>query len=476
MKKASLWFVLVLLLTGCVWGMENVVDQNNLSLKAGPTEPGERLSLAWVESFVYPKQVGDDRTISLGVMTASPVKEVKATFDFSRVPISLKSSDGLSWSASYKFSPRVPPGAHVVRYKIADRRGSIQRTVEFFTGKQDQPAAGPARPVVQASNWPLTVKVNCNAYVDNSVRPLAAGQTLTSLSKVPWYKVRLDDGREGWIASTFVKEPTEDYYRQGSAAYAAKNYSDAAKLFQDVVTIDPAYAQGYLWLAKSHLAQGELDQASVAIRQARQLDNRDRDTRLAADTLARRYYAIARGRMDRGRWREAVFLYRKAVELKGDLAAAWLEMGRSFQRLGLLAEAREAWLSGLKAEPGNQQLRALLGPEAVAASTAMAPGIARSNVAPLVADESIQLIKKEKTSKGTQIETAIKSVINLTKSLGTPIAEKGWQIKRRGAKFLVSYLCEQGGGALESFDWLVDIDTRQISPRNENARVLMSRW
>jgi hypothetical protein len=64
----------------------------------------------------------------------------------------------------------------------------------------------------------------------------------------------------------------------------------------------------------------------------------------------------------------------------------------------------------------------------------------------------------------------------MTKSLGTPIVEKGWQVRRRGEKFLVSFLCVQSGGALDSFDWLVDVDTRQVQPHNDNARLLMSRW
>jgi hypothetical protein len=82
----------------------------------------------------------------------------------------------------------------------------------------------------------------------------------------------------------------------------------------------------------------------------------------------------------------------------------------------------------------------------------------------------------QKTSKGTRLESAIKSVVALTKSLGTPVVVKGWQIRKKGEKSIVKYVCEQSGGALETFDWLVDVDTRQVLPGNDNARLLMSRW
>ena len=480
MKRASSWLLLVLLLSGCVWAVEGAVDQDNLSLKAGPTEPGEKLSLVWVESFVYPKQVSDDRMISLGVRTASRVREVRASFDFSREPLKLASSDSLSWSAVFKISNRVPDGVHIVRYNIANRKGSIQRTVEFYTGKPAPVAVAP-RPVAQNSGWPLTVLASCAAYTNNSTRILAAGQTLVSISKLAWYKVRFNDGKEGWIPSTSVQDPADDYSRQGTAAYDAKNYDTAVKFYQNVVALDPGQVKGYLGLAKSYLAQGQLASASETIREALRLDERDADCRTVADDLAQKYYRIAHDKVNQGRPHEAIASYRKMLELKPEATTAWLELGRSLRRLGLVAEARDAWRSGLKADPDNRDLRALLGSQPLATldrqqPIVLAAGQKRNNVASLLADESVQLIKQEKTSKGTKIESAIQSVIGLTKSLGTPIAEKGWQIKKRGEKLLVSYICEQSGGALESFDWLVDIDTRQVSPHNENARVLMSRW
>ena len=56
------------------------------------------------------------------------------------------------------------------------------------------------------------------------------------------------------------------------------------------------------------------------------------------------------------------------------------------------------------------------------------------------------------------------------------MAEKGWQTVKQGDKYLVRYLCEQGVGVVEAFEWLVDIDTKKLSASNDNARLLMNRW
>jgi tetratricopeptide (TPR) repeat protein len=484
MKKTSLWVILfVLLLAVGAWGID-LIKSESLSLKAGPTEPGEKLSLVWVESFVYPKQVSDERIISLGVRTAGRVKEVVAAFDFSRKVQKLSSLDGMSWSAAYRIPSSVADGVHVVRYYITGRGGSIQRTVEFFIEnplRAEKAAPDVSRgEAVQSAGWPLTIVASCTAYGGKSAHALRSGQVLVSLSRMQWYKVVFEDGQEGWVPGNSVKEPTDDYAQQGDQAYGAKNYAAAARFYQNAVGIDPAYVKGYVGLAKCYLVQGDLERASDSILQAMRLDERDMDSRVVAEQVSQQFYAAAGKKMNGGHLHEAIAGYRKALDLKANSLSAWLEMGRCYRRLGLETEARDSWKMGLKADPDNRDLRALLGLGLATASDKQSADKAaarpQKNVAALVADDSLAIIKKEKTNKGTQIESAIKSVVALTKSLGTPIAEKGWQIRRSGQKFLVSYLCEQSGGALESFDWLVDVDTRHVAAHNENARVLMSRW
>jgi len=196
-----------------------------------------------------------------------------------------------------------------------------------------------------------------------------------------------------------------------------------------------------------------------------------------ADTISQKLVALGHRKFRGKNYSAADAAYRSAQELTPLTTTACVELGKSLNQLGLEAEARSAWREGLGSDPDNSELRALLGEkELQVAALSVKAGKKQINASAMLADDSILIIKKQSTSKGTKIEAAITSVVAMTKSLGTPIVEKGWQVKRKGEKFLVTYLCEQSGGALESFDWLVDVDTRQVIPQNDNARILMSRW
>lgn len=479
MKKLSIGLVVVALFSSLVMAEESAFNRENLSLKAGPTEPGEQVSLVWIESYVYPKFVKDENIISLGVRTTARVKTVKASFDFSNDQIDLTSRDGLSWSNVYKFSSVIPGGAHIVRYHISGNKGMIQRTVDFFVEKNTRLAEASGE-VVQSAGWPLTIVTTCTAYSNGALKTLNPGQLLVSVSKMPWYKVVFEDGREGWIPASFVKEPTEDYFLLGSTAFQAKDFANAVKYFKNAVSVDPGFAKGYLALAKSLAALGEIDAASSAVRKALQLDERDIESRVAASSIAQKFFNLGHEKFKAKRYHEALAAFQKTIELKRSSILSWIEMGESYRQLGLEAEAKNTWKNALGQDPENAALRALLGSEtrlAVVSNIKKNSSSGEKNqVPPLVADDSLQIIKAGKTSKGTKIEAAIKAVVALTKSLGTPVVEKGWQVSKQGEKFVVSYLCEQGSGAHESFEWLVDIDTRQVLTHNENARLLMSRW
>jgi tetratricopeptide (TPR) repeat protein len=486
MRSVIAGLVAALLLVNAAVAVEGGIDRENLSLKAGPTEPGEALALVWVEALVYPKTVKDERVVSLGVRTAAAVKTVRAVFDFPAEPINLTSNDNLSWSTAYKIPDSVAPGVHVARYRISGQTGSIQRTVEFLVEKNDsdQRASGVSRgEAYQSSGWPLTINATCTAFSPDSNRILYPGQILTSISKMPWYKVVFEDGKEGWVSAANVKEPTEDYCQLGNEALRTGNPSLALKYFQNAVAVNPDLVKGYIGLARSYDGVGQKDSAAAAVKKALRLDERNIEARVLASELAQDYFVAGIGKQRTRRWPEAVTTFRQAVELRPEMSAAWLALGDSLAASGLEQEAKSTWRTGLKYDPGNAALRVKAGKAAVLAAEqpAKQPPLTavvrpRSGVAPLVANESLQIIKSGKTNKGTKIDSALRSVVTLTKSLGTPIVEKGWQVKKQGEKFLVSFLCEQSGGALESFDWLVDVDTRQVLPHNDNARLLMSRW
>ncbi|MEA3494136.1 MAG: tetratricopeptide repeat protein [Candidatus Margulisiibacteriota bacterium] len=467
------------------------IDRDEISLKAGPTAPGEGLSMVWLEALVYPKIVRSDKVVSLGVRLTAKVDKVIVSFDFNEDKVKLTSDNGIYWSGAYQIPDGISAGLHVARYAIIGDKGEIQRTVEFFVDRPAMPASNDDvshGEVYAADGWPLTVTSTTSALVEGSSRVLYTGQRVIGLSKVPWYKVVFEDGEVGYISAMKVKEPIGEYFTLGQEAYHSKKFSSAISYFKDVVAIDKRFISGYLWLAKSYEQQGNIEASYRVIKTAIELDDRDMESRVFSNHLAKRYYAIANKDFKGGRFHEAIAAYQKVIDLKPSSITSWVELGKCYGNLGMGNEARASYGEALRNDPDNPTVLALLNVQTSHVALASVPQPAKpikvvktmpktSNKVPaLVADDSLIIVKAEKTRKGTSIDSALRSVIALTKSLGTPVAEKGWEIKERGSKFLVRYLCEQGQEVLEAFEWVVDVDTRRVSAYNDNARLLMTRW
>ncbi len=467
------------------------IDRNEISLKAGPTEPGEKLSMVWVETLVFPKEVKGDRIISLGVRLTSRVEKVTASFDFGYDALALSSDDGMYWSGAYRVPDNVPAGLHVARYTVSASRGSIQRTVDFVVsaekaGKASADAADDEQ-LYETQGWPLTVAATCTAMVDGGTRILYAGQKVIGLSKVPWYKIAFENGEVGWVQATKVEEPTDEYVKLGRQAYEGGRYSSAVNYFKDVAAIDPNNAKAYFWMAKSYQKTGDLNSSYQMISEAMRLNDRDMESKVFASELSKNFSDLANAKFKGGRYHEAIAAYQKVVDLKPNSSSSWVEMGQSYSKLGMGEEARSAWREAQRC--GSNYAAAAVPEPLVVMKKAKPIALAvkeepkkiakapeKEKVPAMVADDSLLIVKGERTKKGTSIESALKSVVALTKSLGTPVAEKGWDIKDRGGKSLVSYICEQGSGVREAFEFLVDVDTRNVTAYNDNARLLMSRW
>lgn len=78
------------------------MDADGISLKAGPTELTEELSLAWVEAAFYPKVVDKGEEVFVEVRLASPVKSVKVNLDTEKASLPLFSDDNKSWSRVFR--------------------------------------------------------------------------------------------------------------------------------------------------------------------------------------------------------------------------------------------------------------------------------------------------------------------------------------------------------------------------------------
>ncbi|MFH1541748.1 MAG: tetratricopeptide repeat protein [bacterium] len=487
MKKLSIMLGLMLLVSPVLAANLTLIKPDDLSIKAGPTQPGEELSLAWLESFVYPKSVGADRLVSLGMRTVVPVKSVSAAFDFNKEVVALGSEDGLEWSGSYKIPANIEPGLHIARYSISGQQGSIQRTVEFVVADVSPQIQGDQLQsqgqVEKMQGWMLTVVATSQAVSEDKIITLAPGQGVFGLYKAPWYRVIFEDGKEGWISAAAIKEPVDEFFQLGREAYHRRDYVSAAKWFGNSVAIDNKFAEGYVWLAKSYHNLNDLSAAHQAVIKAMALDERNIEAKVVATTVAQDLFKLGQQKFQAERFNEAVVAYQKVVELKPSSTNTWLALGKTYSRLGFPQEARDSWREALREQPDNKELHALLNIDGGAAVSLASQPVERkiplkiaSSVTPLIADDSLEIVKRVTTKKGTKVETALASVVTLTKSLGTPVQEKGWQISKKGKQFLAQYVVEQGAGVVEAFEWLVDVDAKKAMANNDNARTLMSRW
>ena len=330
---------------------------------------------------------------------------------------------------------------------------------------------------VEQQGIPLTVTSTTSVFVDGTSRLLYPGQKVSGFSKAPWYKIILEGSKESWLPVSKVEEPVSEFLWLGYQAYMAGSYEAAVAYYKKINAIDPSFADGYLWLAESYLSLGDLENSYSSIMEAMKINERNESYKLFAQVLADKYLDTARNEFNFENYAAAVAAYQKVLDLKPDSYASWIELGKSYEKLGLYDEAYSAWGGALNASPEAQEVYTLLRNTRRFAGKIVANlKLNNEKTIPPLADDSLVVIKKGITDKGTKIETALKSLLTLTKSLGVPIVDKGWDVKKKGRSFFVSYTVEKGNGTLEAFEWLVDSNTKQVSAHNENARLLMNRW
>ncbi|HTY12756.1 MAG TPA: tetratricopeptide repeat protein, partial [Candidatus Omnitrophota bacterium] len=283
--------------------------------------------------------------------------------------------------------------------------------------------------------------------IDNgeTVRQLLPGVKVTALYKAPFYRVKLDDGTEGWVESSKVKEPTDDLCLMGVRAYQNHELADAVGYFRQALQFDPRSFQSHFYLARIYLKQDKTDQAAAEVKEALAIEPDNARLKAMAEVLANKY-------LDEKQ-------YAKVVDLKPELLAGRLS-DKVKSRIVIEAKA-----------PQKHETKVA---QAVPAAPTAAPAVDKSIIA-----DSINMVKNAKTGKGNSVYAAVNSVLTMTKSLGTKIYEDGWKVAAASDGVRVVYACRQDhGGKLENenFEWKVDPDHKSAIPLNENARLLMNRW
>jgi len=408
------------------------MDAEGVSFKAGPTDFTEELSIPWVEVALYPKMAERGREVFVEVRLAAAVTEVKLKLDYLKEALPLYSDDGKNWSRVIKIAPEAPAGLHASQIIVAGRGNrSIQRTLDFVV-KED----------AQAQNTiPLTTISNVLVIENGEViRQMLPGVKVTALYKAPFYRVRLEDGREGWVEAFKVKEPIDDYFLLGCRAYQEKDYAGAIKYFKQTMELDPKHAQAQLYLAKCYLKQNEDRAAAAELKLALALDPENTQAQALADSLANKFLNNKE--------------YDQVLELKPALMLSLLKRKMEVAVVAPAPKVKVPAKAEAKPAPALQASQDIL-------------------------NNSVELVKGAKTSKGTSLTSALNSVLSLTRSLGTKIYEDGWKVVSASDGLRVIFACRQekdGKQENENFEWKVDPDRKAAIPLNDNARLLMNRW
>ena len=439
MKSAiiGVFIVLLFFVSAQAFSFEDL-EAEGISLKVGPTDVTEELSLAWVEAALYPKMVARGQEVFVEVRLASPVKSVSLDLDTENGILPLYSEDNRNWSRVLKVSPGAVAGLHAARITIYGSNGKmICRNLDYVI-KEDG---------VAEKNIPLTVLNNVPLF-DNGqiVSQLLPGVQVTALYKAPFYRVKLDDGKEGWVEASRVKEPIDELYLLGLRAFQNKNNSGAINYFKQVLQFDPKHSQSHFYLAKIYMKEGEIDLAAAQIKQTLAQDPENAKALEMADIIARKNLAVKN--------------YAKVFELKPQLLIDKLN-----------EKVKEKVIIEAKAQKSTEEAKI---------ATALPPPPAKQiQASQSILNESVNTVKNSKTNKGNLISSAINSVLSMTRSLGTRIYEDGWKVAAASDGVRVIYACRQerlGKLEDENFEWRIDQDQRSVIPLNENARLLMNRW
>ena len=126
---------------------------------------------------------------------------------------------------------------------------------------------------------------------------------------------------------------------------------EAVDACQRAVELDPAYAEGYAYLAEAYADARRWDEAVEAVQTALTLSPRSVD--------ANRNYGYVLETM--GNWSGAAEAYRAALEIHPNLAYIYMDLGRNYQYLADTANAIEAFRRAAELDPDRAEALDQLG-------------------------------------------------------------------------------------------------------------------
>jgi tetratricopeptide (TPR) repeat protein len=136
-------------------------------------------------------------------------------------------------------------------------------------------------------------------------------------------------------------QSVEELFRQGNAAQAAGNYSQAETIFRQVIRINPQDTNAYNNLGLALRRQGKLEEAITNYQKAIQLDPKD----------ASAYNNLGIALSDQGKLEEAITNYQKAIQLNPKDASAYNNLGIALSDQGKLEEAITNYQKAIQLDP-----------------------------------------------------------------------------------------------------------------------------
>ena len=136
-------------------------------------------------------------------------------------------------------------------------------------------------------------------------------------------------------------QSVDELFRQGNAAQAAGNYSQAETIFRQVIRINPQDTNAYNNLGLALRRQGKLEEAITNYQKAIQLDPKD----------ASAYNNLGIALSDQGKLEEAITNYQKAIQLDPKFAIAYNNLGIALSDQGKLEEAITNYQKAIQLDP-----------------------------------------------------------------------------------------------------------------------------
>ncbi len=465
MKKLVLvLFLLLIVCSSSIFALTfKEFDPTGVSYKAGPTGPSEELSIPWVEAVLYPKNVEAGKDFFVEVNLASPVREIVAELD-SKKSFHLFSQDKTNWNIVIASQDDLSDGLHFLKVNIVGKRGKkITRTLAFRVKGKDNYAR-------ESYSFPLELK--------------ESGEKVEALHKQTFYWVKNKNGKKSWVEESKVEIPKREIFVKAYQSYLNKDYDKAIGYYNGIVMLDPNDADAHYWLAKSFDRVSDSVEVTKHLKETLRIDPSHDGANWLAGRIARSHYRKGRALRKMGKSADAIASYNKAVELRPASISYWMELGSTYQRMGKRDAAVSSWKQVLLVDPDNKNAHAFLHTDYYKLLAGEEVAVERKQVVvnkkPSRGEkEYIEVVKASRTSKGTLISSALKSVVSMTRSLGTKIYEDGWKTRLSGKNLLVTYICKQerlGKLEPEIFTFKVDLDNRKVEPHNKNARLLIHRW